>query len=133
MRTTLLAAIGCGASAVLLALSLWLGFTGHAQKVRANGLDAEINAPVTGYRDRLSACQASRANLEATVEAQNRAVETIATEAQERQREAQRAIDAAKAQQRASDARVRSLLRQQPSAGETACQAADRIILENAG
>lgn len=132
-RDTLIAGAASLLAVVFIGLSVWLGLSaGIAQRER-DRLHAEINTPQTGYRDRLSACQASRANLEAQVESQSRAVDALRTEGEARTAAARQAVAAAEQRRRAAEVRIRSLLNEQPRAGEGVCEAADRLILEHAG
>lgn len=128
----IIAALVLGAT-VLVVAAITLGWQAGQAKKRADALDAAINAPVVGYRDRLTTCQNSRASLEQTVAEQNKAVDALEAEAKSRTDAANKALADARAGQRAAEGRVRTLLREQPRTGESQCEAADRLILENAG
>lgn len=128
----IIAALALGA-VILVAAAITLGWQAGQARKRADALDHAINAPVVGYKDQLTTCRNSRLSLEQTVAEQNKAVETLEAEAKARTDAAKKALADARAGQRAAEGRVRTLLREQPRAGETQCEAADRLILENAG
>jgi len=100
------------------------------EEQRANGLDAEINAPVTGLRDRLSSCTADLGNANASLGRQNAAVDALKAEADARDAKAREAVSAAQDRARTAERRVQGLLQSSPREGETPCVAAERLIRE---
>ena len=97
---------------------------------RADGLYAEIYAPVTGLRDRLSSCTADLGNATASLNRQNAAVDAIKAEADARDARAREAVSAAQDRARTAERRVQRLLQSSPREGETPCVAAERLIRE---
>ncbi|EDX80076.1 hypothetical protein BBAL3_1233 [Brevundimonas sp. BAL3] len=106
----------------------------HLDKVReeqrADGLHAEIYAPVTGLRDRLSSCTADLGNATASLNRQNAAVDALKAEADARDAKARQAVSAAQDRARTAERRVQGLLQSSPREGETPCVAAERLIRE---
>lgn len=118
------------AVAILLPVSIWTSWNwGVSHRLHAK-LDAEVNTPVTGLRFRHAQCEAERGNLEAQLERQNRAVQDMQAESDRRTAAANRALDEARRAKQASDARARSILTSRLNAGETPCDAANRLIVE---
>ena len=97
---------------------------------RANGLHAEIYDPGTGYKDRLTMCGASLAGTQAALANQNKAVDQLKAESDAALARSNAAVKAAQATATAAQQRAQALLFEQPRTGETRCEAADRLILE---
>lgn len=126
-----------GATALLLPLCIvasWNWGVSHrgmvAQKKLAQGYYAEIYTETTGYRDRLTVCQANTKGLMEGLSVQNQAVERLEKEANALQASADARVAAARAQTRAAEAARQSLLRAQPKEGEAECDAAFRLHQE---
>lgn len=100
------------------------------EEQRAYGLEAEINAPGVGYKDRLTLCVSNLAGAQKALETQNEAVDELRAAGDAAKARAQAAVDAAQARAAAAQQRAQSLLSEQPRPGETRCEAADRLILE---
>lgn len=132
-RDTIWAGVATLAAVVFLVGCVWLGFEAGSAKRQAAKLDAEINTPQTGLRDRLATCKSTVGNLEAGIDMQNRTVEALRLEGEERTAAALKAVADAERGRRVAEGRVRALLRERPRDGEGVCAAADRLILENAG
>lgn len=100
------------------------------EEQRADGLEAEINAPGVGYKDRLTLCVSNLAGAQKALETQNEAVDELRAAGDAAKARAQAAVDAAQARAAIAQQRAQSLLSEQPRPGETRCEAADRLILE---
>lgn len=119
--------------AVLLAVALGVTtFQKNAAVRRANGLYAEIHAPVTGFIARKAVCEANVKNLGDGLRRQNLAVEAIQSASDARVRQAE--VGLAAAQHAAADARLRaSRLASAQITGATPCERvldADRQVQE---
>lgn len=130
--------IGLGALCVLLiaasvTASYQWGVT-HRDMVReeqrANGLWSDINAPNVGYKDRLTMCGANLAGAQSALARQNQAVDDLKAASDAAAERAQAAVDAAQARATAAQQRAQQLLLETPRPGESRCEAADRLILE---
>ena len=97
---------------------------------RANGLWLDINAPNIGYKDRLTMCGANLAGAQSALARQNQAVDDLKAASDAAAARAQVAVDAAQARATAVQQRAQALLLETPRPGETRCEAADRLILE---
>ncbi|WP_426024665.1 hypothetical protein [Brevundimonas sp. PWP3-1b1] len=133
-RLTVAACIGCAVFIPLaVAASYQWGVT-HRDMVReeqrANGLWSDINAPNIGYKDRLTMCGANLAGAQSALARQNQAVDDLKAASDAAADRAQAAVDAAQARARAAQQRAQQLLLETPRSGETRCEAADRLILE---
>lgn len=135
-RLTIAAVAGCAA---LLPLSIWLGWTaGVANRDRvtaeaeADRLDLLITAPQTGYIARLTSCQVSLAGAQASVAAQNAAIDNLQQAADAAGARAAAAVAAAQASARAAERRADAVLTAVPREGEGRCEAAFRLHQENA-
>ena len=100
------------------------------EEQRADELDDDINAPGVGYKDRLTLCVSNLAGAKTALETQNKAVDELRVAGDAAKVRAQAAVDAAQARAAAAQQRAQSLLSEQPRPGETRCEAADRLILE---
>ena len=100
------------------------------EEQRANGLWSDINAPDVGYKDRLTMCDANLAGAQSALDRQNQAVDDLKAASDAAADRAQAAVDAAQARATAAQVRAQSLLLETPRPGETRCEAADRLILE---
>lgn len=100
------------------------------EEQRANGLWSDINAPNVGYKDRLTMCGASLAGTQAALATQNKAVDQLKSEGDAMLARSNAAVKAAHATATAAQQRAQALLFEQPRTGETRCEAADRLILE---
>ena len=100
------------------------------EEQRANGLWSDINAPNVGYKDRLTICDASLAAAQSALARQNQAVDDLKAASDAAADRAQAAVDAAQARATAAQQRAQQLLLETPRPGETRCEAADRLILE---
>ena len=133
-RFAVAAALGCAIFIPAAIFSAYGWGVAHHDRVQAEAraaeLDAAINAPVVGFKDRLTLCAANLAGAQAVVGRQNKAVEDLATAAQDQARRAQASVAAAQGRAADAERRVQALLSQQPLAGEARCDAADRLILE---
>lgn len=123
------------ASVVALGLAVSLGVTTFQKNRavdRANGLQAQIDHPITGYRARLSSCQGNLQLVEAAVVTQNTAIDGLRRESDARVAEAQAGLAAARRD--AADARYRAeRLAGARITGTTGCERvedADRQVLE---
>lgn len=133
-RFAVAAAAGC---AIFIPAAIFAAYgwgVAHHDRVQAEAraveLDAAINAPGVGFKDRLTLCAANLAGAQAAVVRQNAAVDAMAAAALERTRQAQAAVDAAQARARDAQRQAQVLISQQPQPGESRCDAADRLILE---
>ncbi|MFN7110340.1 MAG: hypothetical protein ACK4M2_01790 [Brevundimonas sp.] len=106
----------------------------HRDKVReeqrADGLHSEIYTPGVGYKDRLTLCVSNLAGAQKALETQNKAVDELRAAGDAAKARAQAAVDAAQARAAAAQQRAQSLLSEQPRPGESRCEAAGRLILE---
>lgn len=116
-------------------LGLALGVTTlqkNAAAKRADGLHAEIHAPVTGYVARLALCQGNVDRLDAKLVVQNNAVEALQADSDARIARAQAGLNASR--RAAADARFRAdRLAGATITGATVCDRvadADRQVLE---
>lgn len=100
------------------------------EQQRADALWADINAPNVGYKDRLTMCGASLAGTQAALANQNKAVDQLKAESDAALARSNAAVKAAQATATAAQQRAQALLFEQPRTGETRCEAADRLILE---
>ena len=100
------------------------------EEQRANGLWSDINAPNVGYKDRLTMCGANLAGTQAALATQNKAVDQLKAESAAALARSNAAVKAAQATATAAQQRAQALLFEQPRSGETRCEAADRLILE---
>lgn len=100
------------------------------EEQRGDGLYAEINTEGTGYKDRLTMCGANLAGAQASLARQNQAVDDLKAASDAAAVRAQAAVDAAQARTRAAQQQTQILLLETPRPGETRCEAADRLILE---
>lgn len=100
------------------------------EQQRANGLWSDINAPNIGYKDRLTMCGANLAGAQSALARQNQAVDDLKAASDAAAVRAQAAVDAAQARATAAQQRAQQLLLETPRPGETRCEAADRLILE---
>ena len=100
------------------------------EEQRANGLWSDINAPNVGYKDRLTMCGASLAGTQSALATQNKAVDQLKAESDAALARSNAAVKAAQATATAAQQRAQALLGEQPRTGETRCEAADRLILE---
>ncbi|MCV0413461.1 MAG: hypothetical protein K5831_01080 [Brevundimonas sp.] len=100
---------------------------------QVQALNETINAPVTGLRDRLSACTVDLGNATAAIGRQNEAVDALKAEADARDARAREAVSAAQNRARTAERRVQALLQSSPNEGETPCVAAERVIREQLG
>jgi hypothetical protein len=123
--------------AILLPLVIWTAHgwgVAHHDKVqetqRADELHADINAPGTGLRDRLTACQYSLAGLQKRGAEQERAVKELSERAAQLEAEATRRIGIAQQQARQAERRAQSILMRQPAPDADRCQAAEALIRE---
>lgn len=123
------------AGAAALALAVALGVTTlqkNAAVKRADGLYAQIHAPVTGYAARLKLCAGNVGRLDAARISQNNAVERLRAASAERIVAAERGL--VEAQERAAAARYQARrLAAAPIAGTTVCDRmgdVDRQVLE---
>lgn len=136
-RWTLIASIFV---AILLPLAIWTSYgwgVAHNDRVRetarANALDTEINDQETGLKVRVARCEFDLKGKNADLEKQTQMVSNWKVEADRARARGQAAVDAARARNRALEL---ELLSPRPSArleGETACEAADRMLLEELG
>ncbi|MCG2665043.1 hypothetical protein [Brevundimonas sp.] len=133
-RLTMAAGIGCAIFIPLAVTASYQWGQTHRDKVReeqrADGLDDDINAPGVGYKDRLTLCVSNLAGAQKAMETQNKAVDELRAAGDAAKGRAQAAVDAAQARAAAAQQRAQSLLSEQPRPGETRCEAADRLILE---
>lgn len=124
-----------GASAAALVIGVALGVTtiqkNNAVK-RADGLAQQIDDPITGYRARLSSCEANVDLLDGEIAKQNDAIERVGAESAARVAQAQAGLAAARRD--AADARYRAeRLAGATINGATVCERfedADRQVLE---
>lgn len=100
------------------------------EEQRADGLYDQIHAAGVGYKDRLTMSQANLAGAQAALATQNKAVDDLKAASDAAAVRAQAAVDAAQARATAAQQRAQQLLLEQPRPGETRCEAADRLILE---
>lgn len=100
------------------------------EEQRGDGLYAEINTEGTGYKDRLTMCGANLAGAQSALAQQNQAVDDLKAASDAAAVRAQAAVDAAQARARAAQQQAQALLLETPRPGETRCEAADRLILE---
>ena len=133
-RLTVAAVVGC---AVLIPLAVTASYqwgVTHRDLVkeeqRGDALYAEINTEGTGYKDRLTMCGANLAGVQAALARQNQAVDDLKAASDAAAVRAQAAVDAAQARARAAQQQAQTLLLETPRPGETRCDAADRLILE---
>lgn len=134
--TLVLAAVCLVAVPLSVTASFKAGQEARARRVaegQVEALNETINAPVTGLRDRLSACTADLGNAKTAVEAQNQAVDALKAEADARDARAREAVSAAQNRARTAERRVQALLQSSPREGETPCVAAERVIREQLG
>lgn len=120
----------CGVFALT---SAFLFFNGEGLRRERNALVADIETPVTGFRDRLAACRATAQTLEGQVQYQSERVREWQAEADRVKAEGERATLAAQAKARDLERQLVGARRAQPLPGETVCQAADRLIMERVG
>lgn len=125
----------CGALILLSVVASYNWGLTHRDMVReqqrADGLHAEIYDPGTGYKDRVTLCAAALAGTQGALDRQNKAVDEMAAAMIAQTEKAQAAVDAAQARALTAQQRANALLFEQPRPGETRCDAADRLILEN--
>lgn len=100
------------------------------EEQRGDGLYAEINTEGTGYKDRLTMCGANLAGAQSALARQNQAVDDLKAASDAAAVRAQAAVDAAQARATTAQQRAQILLLETPRPGETRCEAADRLILE---
>lgn len=100
------------------------------EEQRADGLYDQIHAAGVGYKDRLTMSQANLAGAQAALATQNKAVDDLKAASDAAAVRAQAAVDAAQARATVAQQRAQQLLLEQPRPGETRCEAADRLILE---
>lgn len=104
----------------------------HARKVaerEANQLHAEIDDPKVGWRAKLSRCETSVDDLTRSLEDQNKAVQQLKDESDQRTRRANAAIAEARRQARGLQARVMTLQAKTPASGDL-CASARQLIVE---
>lgn len=133
-RLTVAAVLGCVVFIPLAVTTSYQWGVTHRDMVReeqrANGLWSDINAPNVGYKDRLTRCGANLAGAQASLARQNQAVDDLKAASDAAADRAQAAVDAAQARARAAQQQAQALLLETPRPGETRCDAADRLILE---
>ena len=100
------------------------------EEQRANGLWSDIKAPNVGDKDRLTMCGANLAGAQSALANQNKAVDQLKAESDAALARSNAAVKAAQATATAAQQRAQALLFEQPRTGETRCEAADRLILE---
>lgn len=100
------------------------------EEQRADGLYDQIHAAGVGYKDRLTMSHANLAGAQAALATQNKAVDDLKAASDAAAVRAQVAVDAAQARATVAQQRAQQLLLEQPRPGETRCEAADRLILE---
>lgn len=122
-----------GGLSILLAVALAGSIVSHKATVAA--YDKAINAPVTGWQARLSACTAdlatARSNattLRSQIDRQNEAVQSIQTAAANRY--ASGAVDRSEAVKQAVAAKAAAATLAKAKAGADVCASADALILE---
>lgn len=124
------------ATPIAVTASFKAGQEARARRVaegQVEALNETINAPVTGLRDRLSACTVDLGTAKTAVERQNSAVDALKAEADARDARAREAVSAAQNRARTAERRVQALLQSSPNEGETPCVAAERVIREQLG
>lgn len=119
--------------AVFLSTTIWLFFAEGAVRKDRDRLNDEIEAPTTGFRDRLAQCQAQSRNLEGAITFQSEQVRAWKAEADRIKAEGEQATRAAQDRARTLERQLVGARRAIPNPGETVCEAADRIILERVG
>jgi hypothetical protein len=119
--------------AVFLSTTIWLFFAEANVKRDRDRLDAEIETPITGFRDRLATCQAQSRNLEGAITFQSEQVAAWKAEADRIKAEGAQATKAAQDRARSFERQLVGARRAQPKPGETICEAADRTIMERVG
>ena len=133
-RLTVAAVLGCVVFIPLAVTASYQWGVTHRDMVReeqrANGLWSDINAPNVGYKDRLTMCGANLAGAHSALARQNQAVDDLKAASDAAAVRAQAAVDAAQARARAAQQQAQALLLETPRPGETRCEAADRLILE---
>lgn len=123
------------ASGAAIALAVALGVTTlqkNSAVKRADGLQQQIDHPITGYRARLSSCQGNLKVVETVVATQNKAIANLGRESDARVAQAEAGLAAA--QRDAAAARYRAeRLADATFTGTTVCervQDADRQVME---
>ncbi|WP_295169649.1 hypothetical protein [uncultured Brevundimonas sp.] len=133
-RAAMAAGIGCAVFIPLAITASYQWGVTHRDMVReeqrANGLWSDINAPNVGYKDRLTMCGANLAGAQSALARQNQAVDDLKAASDAAAIRAQAAVDVAQARARAAQQQAQTLLLETPRPGETRCEAADRLILE---
>lgn len=133
-RLTMAAGIGCAVFIPLAIFSSYRWGVTHHDLVQEQGrsaeLHAQINAPGIGYKDRLTMAHANLAGAQAALATQNKAVDALKAASDAAAVRAQAAVDAAQARATQAQQRAQQLLLETPRPGETRCDAADRLILE---
>lgn len=133
-RLTMAAGIGCAIFIPLAVFSSYRwGVTHHdlvQEQDRADELYAQINAPNIGYKDRLTMARANLAGAQSALARQSQAIDDMKAATDAAADRAQAAVDAAQARATAAQQLAQQLLFETPRPGETRCEAADRLILE---
>lgn len=129
-RLALTAIGGLGVVAAILFLLFWMGSEAgkKAAERRVAELTEEIDDPKTGWRAKLSRCEASVDNLTVALERQNAAVSQLEAESEERTRRANAAIAAAQKQVGVYKRRAEIIANAIPS-GDL-CQSAQSLIVK---
>lgn len=124
--------IASGVAVILLLFGVSQCAGRAAAEKRADGLQAEISRPVTGWAARLTTCQGNEARLEEAVKDQNGKVEKARREGAAMVATADAAAARALKGQAAAEAKVRTLLSVKPTgAGKCAdYEAVDAALLE---
>lgn len=127
-------AIICGGLVLLSATASYQWGVTHRDLVEVEGARSElydqIHAAGVGYKDRLTMSRANLAGAQAALATQNKAVDDLKAASDAAAVRAQAAVDAAQARATVAQQRAQQLLLEQPRPGETRCEAADRLILE---
>lgn len=133
-RLAVISAVGCLIFVPLAVFTAYGWGVSNRDRIReeqrADGLYDQIHAAGVGYKDRLTMSQANLAGAQAALATQNRAVDDLKAASDAAAVRAQAAVDAAQARATVAQQRAQQLLLEQPRPGETRCEAADRLILE---
>ena len=135
----LLSRLGLSITAsVFLLACVWTGWNwgvasrdAAAKTTLAKGYWSEIYTEKTGYRDRLTTCQASLAGAEASIEIQNRAVDALRRAGDQATAAANASIRLAQERAQAAERQSLTILQERPREGESQCDAAFRLHQEN--
>lgn len=121
------------ATAAALGLAVLLGVTRvelAGSRHHAEGLEASISAPVTGWAARLATCQANGVTLKTALDSQNAAVGRLKAESDARLAQSAKAVSAARSVAESFRQQAAATLAAKPTSPD-ACKAAAALIAED--